>query len=160
MSSLYTEGTTFGCDTNNAEYLLWSGGFPGGNAGMQVTGKYMSERLLNGSLKVDVLDPTLAQGLVTPTMPGINWVPIKPATNGALYAAVAQYMINNGTANEEFLSFPSQAAAEAAGWGAYTNATFLVIEDEAHPNYRKLMRAEDAGLETPEPEEGKAAPTY
>ena len=160
MSSLYTEGTTFGCDTNNAEYLLWSGGFPGGNAGMQVTGKYMSERLLNGSLKVDVLDPTLAQGLVTPTMPGINWVPIKPATNGALYAAVAQYMINNGTANEEFLSFPNQASAEAAGWGAYTNATFLVIEDEAHPNYRKLMRAEDAGLETPEPEEGKAAPTY
>lgn len=160
MSSLYTEGTTFGCDTEHAEYLLWSGGFPGGNAGMQVTGKYMSQRLLDGSLKVDVLDPTLAQGLVTPTMPGINWVPIKPATNGALYAAVAQYMINNGTANEEFLSFPSQAAAEAAGWGAYTNATFLVIEDEAHPNYRKLMRAEDAGLETPEPEEGKTAPTY
>lgn len=160
MSSLYTEGTTFGCDTDHAEYLLWSGGFPGGNAGMQVTGKYMSQRLLDGSLKVDVLDPTLAQGLVTPTMPGINWVPIKPATNGALYAAVAQYMINNGTANEEFLAFPNQAAAEAAGWGAYTNATFLVIEDETHPNYRKLMRAEDAGLEIPEPEEGKTAPTY
>lgn len=127
---------------------------------MQTTGKYMSQRLLDGSLKVDVLDPTLAQGLVTPTMPGINWVPIKPATNGAFYAAVAQFMINNGTANEEFLAFPNQAAAEAAGWGAYTNATFLVIEDEDHPNYRKLMRAEDAGLETPEPEEGKTAPTY
>ena len=160
MSSLYTEGSTFGCDTDHAEYLLWSGAFPGGNGGMQVTGKYMSQRLLDGSLKVDVLDPTLAQGLVTPTMPGINWVPIKPATNGAFYAAVAQYMINNGTANEEFLAFPNQAAAEAAGWGAYTNATFLVIEDEDHPNYRKLMRAEDAGLETPEPEEGKTAPTY
>ena len=160
MSSLYTEGSTFGCDTDHAEYLLWSGAFPGGNGGMQTTGKYMSQRLLDGSLKVDVLDPTLAQGLVTPTMPGINWVPIKPATNGAFYAAVAQYMINNGTANEEFLAFPNQAAAEAAGWGAYTNATFLVIEDEDHPNYRKLMRAEDAGLTTPEPEEGKAAPTY
>ena len=160
MSSLYTEGSTFGCDTDHAEYLLWSGAFPGGNGGMQTTGKYMSQRLLDGSLKVDVLDPTLAQGLVTPTMPGINWVPIKPATNGAFYAAVAQYMINNGTANEEFLAFPNQAAAEAAGWGAYTNATFLVIEDEDHPNYRKLMRAEDAGLETPEPEEGKTAPTY
>lgn len=160
MSSLYTEGSTFGCDTDHAEYLLWSGAFPGGNGGMQVTGKYMSQRLLDGSLKVDVLDPTLAQGLVTPTMPGINWVPIKPATNGAFYAAVAQYMINNGTANEEFLAFPNQAAAEAAGWGAYTNATFLVIEDEDHPNYRKLMRAEDAGLTTPEPEEGKTAPTY
>ena len=39
-----------------------------------------------------MVDPTLASGAVTPTMPGITWVPIKPTTNGALYAAIAQIM--------------------------------------------------------------------
>ena len=158
MSSLYTEGTTFGCDIDNTEYILWSSSFPGANGGMQENSKHLIPRLLDGSLKVDVLDPTLGSGLVTPTMPGINWIPIKPATNGALYAAVAQYMINNGTANEEFLAIPNMDAAWEAGWASFSNAAFLVIDDENHPNYRKLMKAADAGLEVPEAEEGKTAP--
>lgn len=160
MSSLYTNGTTFSPDTDQAEYLLWSGAFPGGNGGMQTTAKHMSKRLKEGTLKIDVLDPTLANGLVTPTLPGINWVPIKPATNGAFYAAVAQQMIADRTYNEEFLSFPSQDAAVAAGYGAYSNAPFLVIVDEAHPNYLKIMRPADADLETPAVEEGKTAPDW
>ena len=149
MSSLYTQGSTFGPDIDEAEYLLWSGAFPGGTGGLQNIAKHMSKRLLEGTLKVDVLDPTLANGIVTPTMPGINWVPIKPATNGALYAAVAQQMIADKTYNEEFLSFPNQDAAVAAGYGAHTNATHLVIVDESHPNFNKVMRAADAGLQTP-----------
>ena len=40
--------------------------------------------------------------------------------------------------------------AEAAGYGAFTNAAYLVIVDENHPNYRKLMRAADAGIDVPE----------
>lgn len=106
--------------------------------------------MLDGSLKVDVLDPTLANGLVTPTMPGINWIPIKPTTNGALYAAIVQIMMRDKTYNADVLSFPQQKAAEAAGYGAFTNASYLVITDESHPNYRKLMRAEDAGIDMPE----------
>lgn len=90
MSSLYVNGSNFGPDKDEAEYLLWSGAFPGGNGGLQEVAKHFAPRLLDGSLKVDVLDPTLANGLVTATMPGINWVPIKPATNGALYAAIAR----------------------------------------------------------------------
>ena len=160
MSSLYTQGSTFGPDIDEAEYLLWSGAFPGGTGGLQNIAKHMSKRLLEGTLKVDVLDPTLANGIVTPTMPGINWVPIKPATNGALYAAVAQQMIADKTYNEEFLSFPNQDAAVAAGYGAHTNATHLVIVDESHPNFNKVMRAADAGLQTPEVEEGKTAPDW
>lgn len=160
MSSLYLNGSSFGPDTDQAEYLLWSGAFPGGNGGMQVTAKHMAERLAAGTLKIDVLDPTLANGLVTPTMPGINWVPIKPATNGALYAAVAQQMIADKTYNEDSLSRPNQQAAVDAGWGAHTNATFLVIVDETHPNYKKIMRPADAGIEPPAVEEGKTAPDW
>ena len=83
-------------------------------------------------------------------MPGINWIPIKPATNGALYAAIVQIMMRDKTYNADVLSFPQQKAAEAAGYGAFTNAAYLVIVDENHPNYRKLMRAADAGIDVPE----------
>ncbi len=160
MSSLYVNGSNFGPDKDEAEYLLWSGAFPGGNGGLQEVAKHFAPRLLDGSLKVDVLDPTLANGLVTATMPGINWVPIKPATNGALYACIAKQLIDNKTYNEDSLSRPSQEAAVAAGWGAYTNATFLVIVDETHPNYNKFLRPTDAGMETPEVAEGETAPDW
>ena len=83
-------------------------------------------------------------------MPGINWIPIKPATNSALYAAIVQIMMRDKTYNADVLSFPQQKAAEAAGYGAFTNAAYLVIVDENHPNYRKLMRAADAGIDAPE----------
>ena len=53
-------------------------------------------------------------------MPGINWIPIKPATNGALYAAIVQIMMRDKTYNADVLSFPQQKAAEAAGYGAFT----------------------------------------
>lgn len=160
MSSLYAEGPFLGPDIDQAEYLLWSGAFPGGNGEMQVTAKRMSKRLLDGSLKIDVLDPTLANGLVTPTMPDINWVPIKPATNGALYAAIVQQMITDRTYNEEFLSCPSQEAGVAAGYGAYTNAAFLVITDESHPNYKRILRPADIEMETPEVDGGTTAPDW
>lgn len=157
MSSLYTEGTTYAPDRDQAEYLLWSGAFPGGNGGMQEVSKAFKPRLLDGSLKIDVIDPTLANGMVTATMPGINWIPIKPATNGAFYSAVAQYMIKNKTYNEEFLSFPNQAAAVDGGYGACSNASHLVIVDENHPNYKKIMRPADAGIEDPEEKDSKGA---
>lgn len=50
-------------------------------------------------------------------------------------------MMRDKTYNADVLSFPQQKAAEAAGYGAFTNAAYLVIVDENHPNYRKLMRA-------------------
>ena len=93
-----------------------------------------------------MLDPTLANGVITPTAEGINWVPIKPATNGALYSAIAQILIRDNTFDADAMAFPSHEAALAGGYGGHTNATYLVITDETHPNYRKLMRAADAGL--------------
>lgn len=149
-----------GCsvDIDEAEYILWSGAFPGGNgSNFQYISKHVTERLRTGKLKIDVVDPTLSSGAVTPTMPGITWVPIKPTTNGALYAAIAQIMMRDETYDADVLSFTTQKAAEAAGYGAFTNASYLVIVDEAHPNYRKLMRAADAGIEVPEEEVAEGA---
>ena len=41
-------------------------------------------------------------------------------------------------------------AALAAGYAAFCNGSFLVIDDENHPNYKKLMRPADAGINAPE----------
>ena len=107
----------------------------------QSSGKRTLKNLAAGKLKIDVLDCTLANGSVTPTIPGINWIPIKPATNAAFCAALVQKIIADKTYNADAISFTTQKAAVEGGYGAYTNATYLVIVDENHPNYRKLMRA-------------------
>lgn len=120
----------------------------------QSSGKRTLQNLASGKLKIDVIDCTLANGSVTPTISGINWIPIKPATNAAFCAALARKIIEDKTYNAEALSFTTQKAAVAGGYGAYTNATYLVVVDKNHPNNRKLMRAADAGIAAPE-EKGK-----
>ncbi len=128
----------------------------------QSSGKRTLKNLAAGKLKIDVLDCTLANGSVTPTIPGINWIPIKPATNAAFCAALVQKIIADKTYNADAISFTTQKAAVEGGYGAYTNATYLVIVDENHPNYRKLMRAADAGIDAPEEKDkdGKAVEQY
>lgn len=116
----------------------------------QSSGKRTSANLAAGKLKIDVLDCTLANGCVTPTLPGINWIPIKPATNAAFCAALIRKMIEDKTYNADAVSFTNQKAAVAAGYGSFTNASFLVIVDENHPNHKKLMRAADAGIDAAE----------
>lgn len=151
-SSLYRKAdNSVNPDVDEAEYILWSSTFPGGNgSNFQAITKRAIKGLTEGTLKIDILDPTLSNGAVTPTMPGITWIPIKPATNGALYAAVTRLILESKTYNEECLSYTTQEAAEEGGYAAYTNASYLVIVDEGHPNNGRLMRAADAGIEVPE----------
>lgn len=154
-SLLYKAVNTVMPDPEEAEYALWIGGFPGGSGiNFQSAGKRTVGNLAMGKLKIDVIDCTLANGAVTPTIPGINWVPIKPATNGAFAAALARYIIDHETYNADGLAFTTQEAAVEGGYASFTNASYLVIVDENHPNYRKLMRPIDAGIDAPE-ETGK-----
>lgn len=64
--------------------------------------------------------------------------------------AMLQWIIENNRYNNDYVSSPNFEAAKANGFNSYTNATYLVIEDKEHPNYRKLVRAEDIGLPTSE----------
>ena len=67
MSSLYRKGKSYSTDVDNAEYIIWSGAFPGGNgSNFQAIGKHVAQALQAGNLKIDVFDPTLGNGLVTP----------------------------------------------------------------------------------------------
>ena len=148
-------------DVDFCEYILWMGEFPGatGNS-FQGIAKRSAKRLAAGECKMDVLDPVLGNGNVTPTMPGINWVPIKASTNPAFSCAAVQWIVENKAYNEEYLRYPSFAAAWDAGYGSFSNATLLVVVDEDDENYRKFLRPEQAGLKTPELEEGAADPDF
>lgn len=146
-------------DLEEGEYVLWMGGFPGATGkSFQGIAKRTFELLKSGKAKMDVLDPVLGNGCVTPTIPNINWVPTKTATSAAFSLAVIQYALDNGLTTPEILEFANYKAAVAGGYAGYTNATHLVIVDAEHKNYRKLMRAADAGLETPEADSKAATP--
>lgn len=137
-------------DLEEGEYLLFFGTFPGSNGkSFQGIAKRVFERAQSGECTIDILDPVLGNGCATPTIKNVNWIPIKPATNSAFSLAALQWMMENNAINTEFVSIPNYKSAYSAGYASFVNASHLVIVDESHPNYRKLMRAADAGLETP-----------
>lgn len=126
------------------------GTFPGSTGkSFQGIAKRTLDSLQNKGAKMDVFDPVLGSGCITPTAKNITWIPIRTATNSALTCGIVRWMFEHKTYNEKFLSFPNYKAGFAGGYASYTNATHLVIVDESHKNYRKLMRAADAGLDAP-----------
>lgn len=138
------------------EYVLWLGTFPGANGkSMQGIAKQVARRLGEGKCTMDVVDPVLGNGNVTPAMKGINWVPIRVATNGAFCSGMVRWIIEHDAYNKEFVSFTNYKAAVAGGYASSGNATHLVIVDEASKNNRKLMVAADAGLEDPGEKDAK-----
>lgn len=157
-------------DLDDCEYVIFSGYFPGGNGfNFQGIGKRVAERLKRGECSADVLDPALLNGCITPTMDGINWVPLKTASTSSVILGMIRWMFENDALDPDYLSIPNWDAAYAKGFGCYTNAGFLVIDDENHPGYGTLLRAGDAGLEDPPgaadataaaTEEGLPAPEY
>lgn len=134
------------------------GQFPGGTGkSFQGISKRTMAALHSGRAKMDVFDPALANGCVTPTTPNITWHPIRTATNDAFGSALVRWMMEHKAYNAEFLSLPNYQAGVAGGYASYTDATHLVIVDESHANYRKFMRAEDAGIEDPGEVDAKGA---
>jgi tetrathionate reductase subunit A len=141
-------------DFDHAEYVLCLGGFPGASGKtMQAIARHCSSRLADGSLSMDILDPVLCNGVVTPTQKQARWLPIKTATNTAFALGLIRWILENDAHNKDFMSFPNYRAACEGGYASFCNATHLVITDPGHPNHRRLMRAEDAGLSAPEVED-------
>lgn len=145
-------------DLDEAEYVLWLGEFPGANGkSIQSMSKRITDRCIKGECTMDVLDPTLGNGCVTPGVDAIRWVPIKTQTDAAFALALVRWMMEHDAVNTEFLACPNLDAAKAKGYASFTNAGLLVIADENHPKRGMFLRAEDAGLEAPELTEEQVA---
>lgn len=138
-------------DIEEAEYILWIGCFPGSNGkSYQGIAKRCVEALSSDRCKMDVVDPVLGNGCVTPAQKNITWHPIKTATNTAFALGMIRWMIDNAAYNAQYLAIPNYTDALAAGYASFSNASHLVIVDETHANKGKLMRAADAGITPPE----------
>lgn len=113
---------------------------------MQTIARQIVRSSNDGNLKFTVVDPVMCGGAVTPGNENGKWLPIKPATDGAFIMALIQWIIENKRYDEIFLSSPSLEAAREFGYNSWTNAAHLVIVDEKHPNYRKMLRPGDLGI--------------
>ena len=149
-------------DLDACEYVLWMGEFPGANGkSVQSMAKRALARCNAGECSMDVLDPALGAGCVVSGSENITWVPIRTQTDAAFALGMIRWMMENDAVNTEFLACPNMEAAQEAGYASFMNATDLVSADEAHPQNGKLLRAADAGLQTPPPDpEADAEPDY
>ena len=108
-----------------------------------------------------IFDPVLGGGIVNPlTKENATWYPIKPATNAFLGLGFVQWLIKNEAYNKEYASFANFEAARKAGYGSCSDLGRLVIVDENHEKFGKLLRAEDVGLSPKNPSEDKKKQYY
>lgn len=133
-------------DIMEAEFIIFWGTQPGdANFPMQTMAKYAAQaRAKPNGLKYVVVDPLLSRGGVVGDRAA--WLPIKPGTDGALALAMIRWIIENKRFNADYLSHPTQKAAEAAGDLSHTDAAHLVIDDPAHPEHGRFLTAKLAGL--------------
>ncbi|BBO85222.1 molybdopterin oxidoreductase [Desulfosarcina ovata subsp. sediminis] len=111
-------------DYANAKYVLEISHNPlgGGTSAHFCTGTF-NEAMRKGT-KIVVVDPRLSE---TAAIPGAEWVPIAPNTNGAFLLGVIHTLIADNLYDKKFLQ-------------AYTNAPILIQEDgyplkDAEGNY-------------------------
>lgn len=134
-------------DLPNAEFVIFCGTAPAqaGNPFKRM-GWQVAEGRDSGRLNYVVIDPVLGQSDNIAAKAAARWVPIRPATDGALAMAMIGWILANNRHNANYLSRPSAEAAKAAGEAGFCDATHLVIDAPGHPRQGFYLRASDLGL--------------
>ena len=134
-------------DYKNTRFALFIGTAPSqaGNP-FKRQGRLLAEARAHGELEYVVIDPALNAAASHASAERNRWVPILPGTDTALAMALIQWILANDGYAEDFLSLPTQAAAEQQGEAGHTNATHLVIESPEHPRVGYFLRRSDLGL--------------
>lgn len=110
-------------DVANSRFVLfvgsavWEGGY-----GPPLRAARITEGLVNGSLKIAVVDPRFSK-LASKAW---RWLPAKNGSEGALALAMIQWILAKERYNETFLRNANKAAAAAAKEPAWCNATWAV----------------------------------
>jgi anaerobic selenocysteine-containing dehydrogenase len=121
-------------DLRNAKFIIAFGDpYSSGQPAIVPAGAILSERIANGDLKLVHVSPMAGNVTVNAT----KWLPIKPATDAALMMGMIRWIIENKRYNSRFLENTSLTAAQKDGETVWTDATYLVVMDESHPDYRK-----------------------
>lgn len=134
-------------DLANCEFVMFCGTAPA-NAGnpFKRQGWQLSHGRSSGKLNYVVVDPVLGHSDSMAARHRGRWIPIKPATDGALAMAMIRWIIESKRYDEAYLTQPNGKAAAAAGEPSWSNATHLVIAEAGHPREGAMLRGSDIGL--------------
>lgn len=148
-------------DLQNAEFIIFVGTAPG-NAGnpFKRQGMQLAKARTEGRLDYVVIDPVLTHADNRAAGDRGRWIPIRPATDGALAMAMIRWIIENQRYDANFLAQPNLAAAQAAGEAAWSNATHLVVRESSHPRFGCFLRGSDLGLPVAESDRYKDADPF
>lgn len=140
-------------DFKNTRFALFIGTAPSqaGNP-FKRQARLLAEARAHGDLEYVVIDPVLNATASHASAERNRWVPILPGTDTALAMALIQWLLANDGYAADFLSYPTQAAAEQNGEAGHTNASHLVIENDDHPRAGYFLRRSDLGLAEPDSE--------
>jgi len=102
---------------------------------------------------------TVCQGSLYFASKAHKYLPVKPGTDGALFSAIIQWMLQNKRFDEKYLANANKAAAKKAGEPTYTNASWLVkIGPDGVPG--AFLRTHEIGLAAAEKRKDKDGKEY
>ena len=126
-------------DYTQAEFVIfWGTGFNEANFGPTSMSPRVSQAIVDGKLKIAVIDPRLSKSAAKGW-----WIPVNPNGHLALALAMTQWIIANQRYDEKFLRNANKAAANATGEKSWSNATWLV-----NTKTGKFLRAAEARVGT------------
>ena len=124
-------------DYTKAEFVIfWGTGYTEANFGPTPMGPQVSQAIVDGNLKIAVIDPRLSK-----TAAKGWWIPVRPAGDLALAFGMLHWIIENHRYDEAFLRNANKAAAKAGDEKSWSNATWLVNAETG-----KLVRAKEVGV--------------
>jgi len=127
-------------DYTRSEFVIfWGTGYAEANFGPPGMAPRLSRAIVDGKLKIAVIDPRLSK-----TAAKGWWIPIRPGGDLALAMGMIRFVIDNRRFDEAFLRNANKAAANACGEKSWTNATWLVDLRTG-----KFLRAADVGVGAP-----------
>ena len=134
-------------DTENAEYVLFVGAnLFDGNYGPPNRSPRMTQRLVDGALKITVVDPRFSK--LASRAPG-SWVPVKPGTDAAFAMGMTRWILENERFDAKYLANANKAAAAADRESTWSNGPWLVkLGKDGEPG--GFLRASEIGLKPAE----------
>jgi len=133
-------------DQENAEYILFVGAnLFDGNYGPPNRTPRMTQRLVEGKLRITVIDPRFTKLAAK----AHRWVPIRPGSDAAFAMGMTRWILENKRYDAVYLANANKAGAAKDGESTWSNATWLVkIDKDGIPG--AFLRASEIGLKAKE----------
>ena len=134
-------------DLENSEYVVFVGAnLFDANYGPPNRTPRITQRLVDGKLKIAVLDPRFSK--LASRAPG-SWIPVKPGTDAAFAMGMTRWIFDHDRFDAKFLANANKAAAAADKEATWSNGAWLVkLGKDGAPG--GFLRASEIGLKPKE----------